>query len=410
MYLTFLFTLSISSASLMNWIEMFETDSGISGRESPVHLAACGVAVRFPGRNLPRQVGQVWNALVQALPSQHAQFDLRHVQPTPVLGCVMQLQLLRQPPGLLRRKGFIQRAQGVGVQVVLHQDDPFGRRVVNVHQVLDDLRPVHPSAPLAHRGAAPTPQGFVAQEHVAHPVPLILVVLPCRTAWRRRLWRPGVGQQLGVDLVQADLREARVVGPLVDRKHILHVGHELAVGRRRQTPFLLQPRFKGVFLRVRRTVSWAIVSTTSSCTSRAPSSRKVQRACPAGGVLQASVTNCASCAPSSFRTYSRSGCLRCKAASRPCSTYRCRTRASVALPTSTATATAGSGKPGPSDPWSAFNKIRAWVNVRARAVPADSKRLSSSRSSVERVTIKYFMSKITLVPSFCNIILSVTYH
>ena len=43
----------------------------------------------------------------------------------------MQLQLFGQPPGLLRWKGFVQRAQRVGVQVVLHQDDPFGGGVVD---------------------------------------------------------------------------------------------------------------------------------------------------------------------------------------------------------------------------------------------------------------------------------------
>jgi transposase len=69
-----------------------------------------------------------------------------------------------------------------------------------------------------------------------------------------------------------------------------------------------------------------------------------------------------------------------------CSTYCLRTRAIVGWLTSTASAIAWSANPGPSGPWSAFNKMRACVSLRADSVPAVSKRFKESRSAVVRVT------------------------
>jgi len=57
-----------SGQSLINWIEMLETDASIDGVESPVDRAACGVAGRFPGPpQAGGQVRQVRHALVKAL-------------------------------------------------------------------------------------------------------------------------------------------------------------------------------------------------------------------------------------------------------------------------------------------------------------------------------------------------------
>src|SRR5439155_4265748 len=55
---------------------------------------------------------------VQALAAEQAEFDLRDVEPTAVLGRVMDLQFLHQPPRFLRGKGLVQ-----GRQLAQHRGD-----------------------------------------------------------------------------------------------------------------------------------------------------------------------------------------------------------------------------------------------------------------------------------------------
>ena len=80
-------------------------------------------------------------------------------------------------------------------------------------------------------------------------------------------------------------------GTPVDLQHILHVVHKGGVGLRGDAPALFLPGLQRVFGSARRTVSGAIVSTTSRATSSAASSFSVQRARPGGGVEQASRTS-----------------------------------------------------------------------------------------------------------------------
>lgn len=144
---------------------------------------------------------------------------------------------------------------------------------------------------------------------------------------------------------------------------------------------LLLPRLELVFESTRRTVWYETASTISSSTSLAASRRSDQRACPIGGALQASATRWASWAPSSLRRYSRVGGRRFSAASTPCSTHCRRTRNTVGWLTSTASAMASSTQPGPPGAWSALSRIRAWVSLRAGAVPAAMSPLRYPRSA-----------------------------
>ncbi len=89
-----------------------------------------------------------------------------------------------------------------------------------------------------------------------------------------------------------------------------------------------------------------------------------------GGSLHDRAINRASWSPVSFRSYCRLGGRRFSAASTPCSRYWRRTRNTVGWLTSTASAMAVSTHPGPSADRSALSKIRAWVSLRAGAVPA----------------------------------------
>src|SRR6266487_3098164 len=82
-----------SSLSALNCrVEVLELDPSVLGREAPVDTTTGPVARHLPRGDLPLQGRPVGQPPVQALPGQHTQLDLGHVQPTAMLGRVMQLQ------------------------------------------------------------------------------------------------------------------------------------------------------------------------------------------------------------------------------------------------------------------------------------------------------------------------------
>src|SRR5512132_2922520 len=380
--------LAASGPSVLNCrVEVLELDAGILGGEPPVHAAASRVAGRLPRGDLPREGHLVGQPPVQALPGQHTQLDLGHVQPAAVLGCVVQLQPVGQPLGLRRRERRVQRRRRVGVEVVLDQHDHVGVGIVHIDQLPDAVRPVDPGPPLAHRHMPPATQRLAHQEHVAHPLPHVLVILACWPAGRGWQRRSHLGQQLPAGLVQTHLRAAWVIGPGVDLQHVLHPPAEFGVLLGWDAPALGQPRLEPVCFKTCRTVSRERSSTTSSSTSRPASSRNVHRLRPSGGALHANATKRASCSPSSLRRYSRAGGLRCTAASSPAVTYCWRTRATVAGWTSNASAITRSVQPGPASPWLALSRMRAWVSARAGAAPWPISVWSCARSGSDNITM-----------------------
>src|SRR5687768_2291685 len=72
-------------------VEVLELDAGVLGGEPPVDPTTGPVAGRLPRRDLPLQGRPVGQATVQALPGQHGQLDLGHVQPAAVPRGVVQL-------------------------------------------------------------------------------------------------------------------------------------------------------------------------------------------------------------------------------------------------------------------------------------------------------------------------------
>src|SRR5512132_1971417 len=179
------------------------------------------------------------------------------------------------------------------------------------------VRPVDAGAPVADHDLAPASQRLAGHEQVADPAALVLIILAGWPAGLHRAGRVDLAEQLAAGLVQADLGAAWIIGPGVDRQHVLHAPAELGILLRRDAPALGQPRLEPVCFKAWRTVSYDTDSTTCSATSRSASSRNVQRLWPSGGALQVSATRRASCSPSSLRRYSRWGVLAYNAASSP---------------------------------------------------------------------------------------------
>src|SRR4051794_21316995 len=374
-------------------VEASELDPCIRRRETPPDLDAPLVPLLFPGRHLPLQLLPGRDPPGQALPGQHRQLDLRHVQPAPVLRRVVDLQLLGDPPRLLRRERLVERGQLVRVQVVHHQDHLLRLLVHLLHQPADHLGEVHGGPPIGDTDGTPAQERFGDHEEVGRAVAGVLVVVPLGLARLGRDRLDHLADELLARLVEADQRPLLVVGPVVDVEHILHVADELGVGLRRDAPLFLEVRLQLVFFRASRTVSSEIESTTSSSTSLSASNCMVHTARPSGGGEQARAMSRASARPSSLICRGgRSRRLRSRAASRPSSTNRWRTRSTVSVLTSRASAICPSGQAGPPSAASALSRIRAWVNFRAAALPTAIRSERPWRSSASSVTLYLFIA------------------
>jgi hypothetical protein len=75
-------------------VQALQLDAYIVGGEAPVDAPSGGVAPVLPGPPLLLEGRCVGDPSVEALPPEDAQLDFRHVQPTPVLRGVVDLQLV----------------------------------------------------------------------------------------------------------------------------------------------------------------------------------------------------------------------------------------------------------------------------------------------------------------------------
>ena len=96
-----------SSAILNCWVKGFQLDARIGGGEAPVHSHHVPVALVLPGVNFPAQHLLIRNPAVQALPGQHSDFNFSHVQPTPMLGGVVNLQTFGDTPRFYRLERLV---------------------------------------------------------------------------------------------------------------------------------------------------------------------------------------------------------------------------------------------------------------------------------------------------------------
>src|SRR5512132_1297459 len=117
------------------------------------------------------------------------------------------------------------------------------------------VRPVDAGAPVADHDLAPASQRLAGHEQVADPAALVLIVLACGVPRRDRAGRVDLAEQLAAGLVQADLGAAWIIGPGVDRQHVLHPPAELGILLGWDAPALGQPRLEPVCFKTCRTVS-----------------------------------------------------------------------------------------------------------------------------------------------------------
>ena len=179
--------------------------------------------------------------------------------------------------------------------------------------------------------------------------------------------------------------------PLVDFQYIFHAGYECSVAVWRDDPLLLKVRLENVFFSVRPIVLSLARSTMFSSTTADSSSFSVHLTRPLGGSEQANAISLASLAPSKMGFLAEAGeCLRVRTDSKPSSTSCCRVRATVVTLVSKAAAIWLSLHPSPGSEASAFSRMRAFTNWRARCLPFWINVLSCSRSSSLSFTMYFF--------------------
>ena len=175
--------------------------SGVLGVEPPVDGGLGGVALLLQSLDFLPEGLLVGKPLFEARAGQNAELYLRHVQPTAVLGGVVELQPFGDPPGLGSREGLVQRRRAMGVQIVQNHPHYLGLRVGLIRQPTHLLGEVLGGAPLGQRHVTPAGQRLTGQEQVAGSLPPVLVVLaqrPSRLGWKSG---PRLRQQLGGGLV-----------------------------------------------------------------------------------------------------------------------------------------------------------------------------------------------------------------
>ena len=104
------------------------------------------------------------DSTIEALTLQHTEFTFGDVQPTTVLGCVVDLQTLGQLASHVWCKRFVERTGRVGVEVVHHQNDLLRFGVELVQEITQRVRPIDLRATLRDSNVSVTPQRLAKHE------------------------------------------------------------------------------------------------------------------------------------------------------------------------------------------------------------------------------------------------------
>ncbi|MDO8688798.1 MAG: hypothetical protein Q7R39_02085, partial [Dehalococcoidia bacterium] len=226
----------------------------IGGEEVPMNLGLSIVPVAFPSSDVAWQRLQVGNSPVQALPVEGAKLDLRHIEPTTVLGRVVDFETLCQSPGLFRGKRLVERRHAVRVQVIHDQAYADGIGVAFVEHAFDPPRPVFCSSVFGGCHTAFAGQWFYFDKDLGNAIADVLMVHTCRSSRRASYRFVHFSDKLFAAFIHTDHRIVDVVRQLVDGKDVFHIGYERGVPVRRDFPVLPEMRLKFVFFSVRCTV------------------------------------------------------------------------------------------------------------------------------------------------------------
>src|SRR4030066_1791710 len=161
---------------------MLKCDTCVRSGKVPVYLGLPVIPVALPRGDVALHSYQIGNSPIQALPIQGAKLDLRHIEPTAVLWCVMDFEAFCQPPGFLRRKHLVEGSSAMGVQVVHDQTYLDSVWVAFVEHAFDPPRPVFSRSMLGGRDMAFAGQRFHFKKDLGNSVADVFMVHSCRSS------------------------------------------------------------------------------------------------------------------------------------------------------------------------------------------------------------------------------------
>ena len=99
----------------------------------------------------------VVDSAIQALAAEHADLDLDHVEPTGMLGSVVELEAAQNSPGFGGRECLIEGAGRMGRQVVLYDPDAGGIGIVDIDEFAHAVGVIFCRPPFGDLDLAPWP-------------------------------------------------------------------------------------------------------------------------------------------------------------------------------------------------------------------------------------------------------------
>src|SRR6185369_6137063 len=274
--------------------------SRLRSRKLPVNRGSGCIASCLYGGQFPLEGSFGGDAPVQALAGEDTEFDFGHVEPTPMLGCIVKLQLLPNAVRLCRGKGLIERGELVDIEIVQDYPDHLGLGVALIDQPLHLVSEVLHGTLCRYRHVPPPRLGLTEEKEIAGAVAFVFIIIArCLSGldWQRLA---GLPNQLFTGFIKIDLRAQGIIGLGIQVQHVFHGRHKLPA-HLRQTPLLVLPGLEGVFLRIWRTVSRAIESAKPNSMTWSTSSCRVQWGWPVGAGVQAIAMRWASCLPLNLR-------------------------------------------------------------------------------------------------------------
>src|SRR5690348_10388040 len=106
-----------------------ELVTSVIGGKAPRDGTALGIALGLERGDTLAQDLHALHATRQTATCKNADLDFGHIEPTAMLGRVMELHALQKAPRLGRWEGFIQGSSRMGVQVILDDANVVGMRI-----------------------------------------------------------------------------------------------------------------------------------------------------------------------------------------------------------------------------------------------------------------------------------------
>jgi hypothetical protein len=180
--------------------------AGFGGCEHPFDAGTCGIALLLPDGGFGGELVAAFDASVEALAGQDADLDLDHVQPTGMLGDVVELQSAQHPSGFVSREGLIERAGRMCRQIVEHHPDALCLEIMDIGQFAHACGKVLRGAPFSDLHLAPGAVHIEEDEQVRRPVAPILAVVALDLPRLGRDRLAHLADELDGALVEADDR------------------------------------------------------------------------------------------------------------------------------------------------------------------------------------------------------------